>query len=829
MSDEIDEFFDSLGAHGDGRLPPQVCGTIRFRLSDPAGDTRSWSVTYRDGHAEVESGAGGETADCTIDASDETFQRLIDGRENAVALLLRNGVSVRGDLPLFLVFRRLLPLHADSAGPPSPARPLAEARRTTSVVARPVSIFYGNLFMISDQRGDIETVPFVPLGLFFYDTRFVSHWRLSVNGERVHTLSVDDLQYFESRFFQVPGEPTHYVDADISVFRHRWIGDAFTEQVALFNHREEPVRLRLRLDVGADFAQVLEVKDGYHTDRDIITTVEDTALRFRYERDTYFRETILSATEPALIDPAGLTFEVDLAAHETWCTDLTVKTFVRGAGNRDLRESLRSYAERPKPQVHRELDDWVAAAPTLTCDYEPLREAYRRGVVDLAALRYKGVNFRDPLPAAGMPWFMTYFGRDAALSCLQALPFVPSTAVPALRIMALTQGTREDPFRAEQPGKISQESRYGESALFNEVSHAFDFSAADTTALFLVLLDEYERWTGDTALVCGMQFEARAALDWIDRHADLMGTGYVWYGPRATRTGVLNQSWKCSPGAVSFGDGTPATFPQATCEIQGYVYDAKLRGARLARTCWGDPDLADRLQQQAAELRERFNRDFWIADRGYYAHALQGDGRQVDALTSNIGHLLWSGIVEPAYAQSVVDHLMGPQLFSGWGIRTLASGAHRFNPVGYHTGTVWPFDNSFIAWGLWRYGYRAEAARVVRAVLEASRYFGARLPETFAGYDRSLTKYPVPYSAAGSPHATSAGAPLLFLRVLLGLEPYDGDLIVDPAVPEDLGHIEVHDIPGPWGKLDALGRGRRDLARSHRRGRRPGDPLRAAL
>ncbi|WFE28419.1 glycogen debranching N-terminal domain-containing protein [Solwaraspora sp. WMMD791] len=826
MTDALDTFFDAIG--DDRRVPPPASGTIQFNLVDDEQRVRTWAVSYREGRAVVDRRPPPQV-DCTIDAPQRTFQALVEGRENVISLLLRNGVSVRGHLPLFLIFRRLLPPRADTAGAPSRARPIGAGQRAATAVDRPVSILYGNLFMISDRRGDITPTPYAPFGLFFYDTRFLSHWRLTVDGQRMHTLSIDDLQYFESRFFQVPGEPTHYVDADLSVFRHRWVGDAFTEQIAVFNHREEPARLRLRVEAAADFAEVLEVKDGYHTDREIVVTVEQDALRFCYERDTFFRETILSSSAPAEVDPGGMTFELSLDAHDTWCTDLTVKTFIRGAGNRDLRESLRSYAERPKPQVHKELDEWVAAAPTLTCDYPPLRDAYRRSVVDLGALRYPGVNFREMLPAAGMPWFMTFFGRDSLISCLQSLPFVPGSSVPALRICALAQGTRDDPFRAEQPGKIPQESRYGESALFDEVSHAADFSAADTTPLFVVLLDEYERWTGDTALVRSLEFEARAALDWIDRHADLVGTGYVWYGPRETRTGVLNQSWKCSPGSVAFQDGRAATFPQATCEIQGYVYDARLRGARLARTCWGDPEYAERLERQAAQLRQRFNRDFWIADRGYFAHALQADGTQVDALTSNIGHLLWSGIVEPTKARAVVRHLMSPQLFSGWGVRTLATSARGFNPVGYHTGTVWPFDNSLIAWGLRRYGYRTEAARVACAVLEAGQYFGARLPETFAGYDRSLTKYPVPYSAAGTPHATSAGATLLFLRILLGLEPYEGDLIVDPAVPEEMGHIELHDIPGRWGLVDALGRGRHDLGRPRRRSRRPGDPLRAAL
>jgi glycogen debranching enzyme len=403
---------------------------------------------------------------------------------------------------------------------------------------------------------------------------------------------------------------------------------------------------------------------------------------------------------------------------------------------------------------------------------------------------------------------MSVFGRDSIFTSLQALPFASELAATALRLLADFQGTRRNDHRDEDPGRILHEVRYGETMAFEEQPHAPYFGTADATPLYLVLLDEYERWTGDADLVREVEFEARAALNWIDEYADLTGRGYVAYQRRNRETGLENQCWKDSPDSVSFHDGRIPGLPRATCECQGYAYDAKMRGARLAREFWNDPTYADRLEREAAQLKVRFNRDFWIPDRGYYALALDGDGNQVDALSSNIGHLLWSGIVDRDKADAVVDHLMGPELFSGWGVRTLGSNEGRYNPIGYHVGTVWPFDNSFIAWGLRRYGYKQQAARIAAGILDAAPFFNGRLPEAFGGYERTLTRYPVQYPTACSPQAWSAGAPLLFLRTMLGLEPSGDNLVVNPALPGGITHIELLDIPGRWGKADAFARER---------------------
>ncbi len=402
---------------------------------------------------------------------------------------------------------------------------------------------------------------------------------------------------------------------------------------------------------------------------------------------------------------------------------------------------------------------------------------------------------------------MTMFGRDSILTSLQSLPFTPELAETTLRVLGQWQGTRVDDFRDEDPGRILHEMRYGELTAFEERPHSPYYGNADATPLFVVLLDEYERWTGDRDLVRQFEHEARAALRWIDEYADLQGNGYLSYQRRNEETGLENQCWKDSWDSISYRDGRLPGFPRATCELQGYAYDAKVRGARLAREFWNDPAYADELLRQAADLKRRFNKDFWVEDGKYFALALEADGAQVDALSSNIGHLLWSGIVDKSKAKAVVGHLMGPRLFSGWGVRTLAEGEQRYNPIGYHVGTVWPFDNSFIAWGLRRYGYKQEAARIAAGILDAAVYFDGRLPEAFGGYERSLTRYPVQYPTACSPQAWSTGAPLLLLRTMLGLEPVGDRLAADPALPSGIGHLALLDVPGRWGHIDAYGRG----------------------
>jgi glycogen debranching enzyme len=674
-----------------------------------------------------------------------------------------------------------------------------------------VQILDGNTFVVSDSTGDIEASLTDPTGLFSFDTRFLSKWILTVNGDRLNPLSVDDLQYFETRFFLVPGTGTVYVDAKLSVIRRRAVGAGFHEELTILNHDDAPVDLTVRIDAGSDFADLFEVKDALKKKGRYSTSVADGALRLRYDRATYRRETVISASKPATIDEGGLTFQASLEPHAEWTTDLDVVT-TTGGGEHFTRPKYGRGGKQARPNMERSLEKWIEDAPRLECDWDPLGDTYRRSLVDLAALRFAPpVAGGRSLPAAGLPWFMTMFGRDSIFTSLQALPFTPELAATTLIALGDWQGSRRDDFRDEDPGRILHEMRYGEMTAFEERPHSPYYGNADATPLYVVLLDEYERWTGDTKLVRDLENHGRAALAWIDDYADLMGNGYISYQRRNEETGLENQCWKDSWDSISYRDGRLPGFPRATCELQGYAYDAKMRGARLARFVWKDPDYADRLEKEAADLKRRFNRDFWIDDGEYFALALDTDGKQVDALASNNGHLLWSGIVDKSKAKAVVRNLMDRHLFSGWGVRTLAEGEGRYNPIGYHVGTVWPFDNSFIAWGLRRYGFKDEAAQIAAGILDAADFFKGRLPEAFGGYARELTKYPVQYPTACSPQAWSTGTPLLLLRTMLGLEPIGDHLVVDPALPQGIGELELLDIPGRWGRLDAYGRGRVDV------------------
>ncbi|MBQ0897313.1 amylo-alpha-1,6-glucosidase [Micromonospora sp. U56] len=673
-----------------------------------------------------------------------------------------------------------------------------------------ISILDGNTFVISDGNGDIDASPSLPTGLFSFDTRFLSRWHLSINGERLTALAVNDLQYYETRFYLVLGAPTHYIDAKVTVIRQRSVGAGFDEELTVLNHENKLVDLTVRLEVGSDFADLFEIKDMRQKKGRYFARIDDGCLRLGYDREAFRRETVISSSASAEIDENGLTFAIRLEPHGKWVTQLRVATL--GPDGQEVRLSLRGQPiSRAKRKLREDLQHWLDQAPTLVSDFEPLLRTYRRSIIDLAALRYtplvSGGRIRT-LMAAGLPWFMTVLGRDSILTSLQALPFLPELAEATLFALAVPQGSRLDDFREEEPGKILHEFRYGESAVFEEQPHTAYFGSADSTPLYVILLDEYERWTGDDVVVHELEYEARAALAWLDTYADIMGNGYVWYQRRNEQSGLVNQGWKDSWDSISYNDGQLPGFPRATCELQGYAYDAKLRGARLARRFWGDPAYADRLEREAADLKERFNRDFWIEDRQYYALALDAEGRPVDALASNMGHLLWSGIVDESRVGKVAEHLLGPKLFSGWGVRTLAVDAGRYNPVGRHVGTVWPFDNSFIAWGLRRCGLAEEAGRIAEAMIEAAEFFDGRLPEAFAGYDRALTEYPVEYPAACSPRALSSGAPLLLLRIILGLEPHADHLIIRPALPKLIGRLELLDIPGRWGRIDALGRQR---------------------
>ena len=671
-----------------------------------------------------------------------------------------------------------------------------------------VSVLDGSNFVVSDSHGDVRgECRLPPHGFFAEDTRFISRWQLSVQGQPTDVLSGAHVDYFVAQFFLVSASKAFHAAPPLGIIRQRLLGDVWMEDVVVVNHRDEHTAVAVDLEVGTDFADLFEVKEDAIRPRHIVAEPGDGELVLRYRNGDLLRETRITVSEPAAIEDDAIRLNLWLGPREERRISFTITPHSEQHDRLHTgRRRAGSFAELRLERLA-ELGAWVAEAPTLETDDDTLRHVYQRSLADLAALRFypEIAEQHVSLPAAGLPWFMTLFGRDSLITSYQVLPYRPELARTTLLTLAARQGTVCDDFRDEEPGKILHEVRFGELTAIGERPHSPYYGTADATPLFLILLDEYERWSGDADLARSLEPAARSALEWIDRYGDLDGDGYVEYQTRNPETGLVNQCWKDSWNSIAFADGRLAHGPIATCEIQGYVYDAKLRAARLARDIWDDPVLGERLELEAAALRERFLEDFWIPERACFALALDGDKRRVDSLTSNIGHLLWSGIVDEARADAIASHLMDRPLYSGWGVRTMASTEGAYNPVEYHNGTVWPHDNSLIAAGLRRYDHHHAAARIADAVVRAAGYFDHRLPEVFAGVHEELTHTPVAYPTASSPQAWAAGAPLLLLTTVLGLSPHADELRCDPHLPMRFGDVALSGIPGRWGRSGAVG------------------------
>ena len=565
------------------------------------------------------------------------------------------------------------------------------------------------------------------------------------------------------------------------------------EDLTIQNHSDQPQRVTVDVEYGSDFADLFEVKDHAHRRGQIRAEVTTDHLRLIYSRDDFRRETIISFDERFTVGPERARTEVTLEPRGEWRTCIDVAPVGTGEMYR-LRHGERAFGN-PKPDMPTSFEQWMAQAPTLITDNDVLLHTYGRSLVDLAALRFRPLKTLSySLPAAGLPWFMALFGRDSLITAYQALPFQPHLARTTLEALTHWQANEDDAFRDAEPGKTLHELRLGVLTMLGERPHSPYYGTHDATPLFLILLDEYERWAGDHDFVRGLRPAAMKALEWIERYGDRDGDGYLEYQTRS-KEGLANQCWKDSWNSILFKDGTVAKGPIATCEIQGYAYDARVRTARLARDVWDDPQLAGRLEGDAATLRERFNRDFWIEPLGRYALALDGEKRQVDAMTSNVGHLLWSGIVPDDRAATLVKRLMAPEMFTGWGVRTMSASDAGYNPIEYHNGTIWPHDTAIVAEGMRRYGHREAASHLALMLIQAADAFEYRLPEVFAGFPRSETGAPVEYPTASRPQAWAAGAPLLALRTALGLDVVDGTLRVDPHLSEGWGQVRLEKIP----------------------------------
>jgi glycogen debranching enzyme len=622
-----------------------------------------------------------------------------------------------------------------------------------------VAVVDGRSFMVSDELGEVR--PGSTHGLFADDTRFLSTYTLELNGTRPVPLGAGAPSHRAAHFYATNAADGRLPGGTVTLVRERSINGRLRDEITLTNHGDTQAALVLHLRLAADFADVFEVRrlGVVRAAPTASASADGHGVEYRVHRDGLTCRTLVRCSEPATARPDGLEFVVDLAPRQQWRMAVDVyHALDEGPASGD------GWAGDEDVAVHA-----PPAAAYLETNDPLLRRAWERAVTDLASLRMRGLDGLT-VPAAGLPWFMAVFGRDSLITGLQTLALGPDLALGALHALAREQATARDDFRDAEPGKIPHEIRHGVLARAGHLPHACYYGTVDATPLYLVLLAETWRWTGDLDSVRALLPTAEAALAWIDRHGDLDGDGFVEYQRRSPH-GLANQGWKDSHDSIRFADGRPAEGPVALCEVQGYVYRAKLGLADLY-CALGRRAEAAVLRCQAAELRERFDAAFWMPDEGCYALALDGAKRQVDAVSSNAGQCLWAGIVPPERAPILARRLLADDLWSGWGIRTLSTRMAAYNPISYHNGSVWPHDTSLIAAGLARYGFADEAVRVIDGLLAAAERFPEyRLPELFAGYPRRPYGVPVEYPDANSPQAWAAGAVVLMAQTLLGLAP----------------------------------------------------------
>ena len=654
---------------------------------------------------------------------------------------------------------------------------------------RTLSVLDGNTFVVGDRLGDLHSGSDREHGFFSEDTRFVSQWVLRVDEKSLDLLGLDQDAHFAAQFFLTPRVGPED-QAPCSVMRRRLVDRVWIEEITIVNHSRANSEFIVALEVDTDFADLFEVKDGAVAQRDVTWQKDGTSLLLEYQHEAFQRSVTIASDQPAEISRQGFAFALSLERGEQWTVALRITPHAAQNGTTFAARVLRGSLADVRHAKAVELEHWLARAPTLEAQDAGLARTYRASLTDLAALRLQpDLGVPATLPAAGLPWFMALFGRDSLITSFQALPYLPTLAANTLRVLAALQSRTRDDFHDQEPGKILHELRFGELTAMGVQPHSPYYGTADATPLFVVLLDEYHRWSGDDTLVQALEPNARAALAWIEDSGDADGDGYVEYERRSVPKGLINQCWKDSWDSIQFADGSLASGPIATCEIQGYVYDARRRAARLAREVWNDLPFAERLEQLAQDLRDRFHEDYWMPERGCHALALDGNKRQVDSMTSNIGHLLWSGIADDDQAATTAQRLLDEPLYSGWGVRTLGAREAGYNPLGYHTGTVWPHENSLIAAGVARYGHHDAATQIAGAILSAAAHFEHRLPEVFAGYPATLTTVPVAFPTASRPQAWAAGAPLMLLTTLLHLQPGRTDAHVDN--PDPIGHIAL--------------------------------------
>jgi glycogen debranching enzyme len=675
-----------------------------------------------------------------------------------------------------------------------------------------LTINYDRQFLISQPNATM--LPQDDVGFYASDTRFVSGYGLTLNGRPPKLLDAITVEHFSARYEfmspELPLGPGSGAGADgllpegsIGLRLERTILEGIHEDYDLMNYARYPVRVVLEIAIESDFADVFDVRNHRLIRRgDLQTTWRPRIgeLRSTYRNRT-FRRGLLVKVEKAGSRPeyanGRVVFRLDLASRAEWHACLKWLPVIGQRPARTLPchalvlDEARRLHKLPPLEI-------VTSHPTLPA-------IWRQAVEDTNALRMVDTTVRGGVfvPAAGIPWFVTLFGRDSLVVSMESISAFPEFALGALRVLSQVQATDDDAEQDKEPGKIPHEIRRGELASLKLLPFAPYYGTADATPLFIIVLSYAYQWSGDVALLQRYRRNAEAALNWLLQYGDRDGDGFQEYARRSSQ-GIFNQGWKDSWDGIRHGDGSIPEAPIALCELQGYAFDALLRMAEIYDLL-KEPDKADGLRERARQLYQRFNEVFWWEAEGTYYLGLDKEKRPMETVASNAGHCLSSGIVPPERAERVVDRLMADDMWSGWGIRTLSSKHPGYNPYSYHCGSVWPHDNATVAGGFRRAGRHVEAQRVAEGIFAAAERFDAyRLPELFSGLPRDAGAFPVPYLGANVPQAWAAAAVFRLVAILCGIHTVGRTrtMYVNPDLPDWLPSLTLRNLRAGRGAME---------------------------